>query len=71
MQINRGPLARLAAVTALALTVERERYSRHHNLNVDLPAVTHQVRQGLHNKAEGITKFLADWWPRSLFTRRR
>ncbi|OYO14708.1 hypothetical protein CGZ94_09090 [Enemella evansiae] len=59
------------AVTALALTVERERYSRQHDLNVDLPAVTHQVRQGLHNRTEGMAKFLADWWPRSLFTRRR
>lgn len=59
------------AVSALALTVERQRYARHHNLNVDLPAVTHQVRLGLRNRTEGMAKYLADWWPRSLFTRRR
>ncbi|NNG18566.1 transglutaminase domain-containing protein [Naumannella sp. ID2617S] len=59
------------AMTVLALMVERARYARRHSVNADLSAITHQVRRGLASRVGRGTRVLADWWPRSLFTRWR
>lgn len=55
------------AMTALALMVERARYSRHHPISADLTAITHQVRRGLAERSRRQDSFAATWWPRSLW----
>ncbi|WP_432559186.1 transglutaminaseTgpA domain-containing protein [Granulicoccus sp. GXG6511] len=55
------------AMTSLSLMVERARYSRHHPINADLSAITHQVRRGLADRSRRQDQLAATWWPRSLW----
>lgn len=59
--------ASATAMTALALMVERARYSRHHPIDGDLAAITHQVRRGLADQSSRQDTIAATWWPRSLW----
>ncbi|GAB3623395.1 DUF3488 and transglutaminase-like domain-containing protein [Mariniluteicoccus endophyticus] len=57
------------AMKALSLMVERARFAQTHHPADDLTPLVLQIREGILNGTEWDDRFMATWWPRSLWMR--
>lgn len=51
----------------LSLMVERARFARHHEPADDLTKVVGHIHDGLDAREDSLGRFVANWWPRSIW----